>query len=714
MRRVPVSILIAILLFSVSVLAVPQRPAYAALFSANNAAALIAAINAANATAAPDVIVLTGDIALTAVHNVTDGANGLPAITTPITLEGGGYAITGAGGFRIFYVAAGGTLTLNTVTLSGGQANAGGLGDLGGGVLNLGTLNVTGSVFNNNVAVESGGGISSAGALTLTNSRFTNNRADGVGGGGGVAMGAGAAGTVLGVTFQGNAAPNGAGGGFLGAVPGAIVIRDSTFTGNTALNGGGMASVAGGVQPQIVSSTFNGNTATNNGGGLNTDAVLTNSTVSGNTATNNGGGAFGVNPVFNSTIFGNTAAAGGGIDTGGVVQDSIIVNNTGGDCLNVAGGGNNRDLDGSCVGSLVLDGIIGLLADNGGATLTHYPGPSAAAGSAIDTAPLCTVTVDQRGVPRDWDGNGDGTPACDIGAVELSAALPFLDFDFDITDLVEDPPGTATVNIRLTFPAPGPIQVFFKITGTATTGLDYTVSGLDAVYSLIIPAGATTAAFSLTSINDGIEEPVENIALEMAFIGPARRVTTGQGNTRTLAVIRERPAPAPPEPTQPASAALSILKSGFIRGGQVEWVITVSNPGPGAAANLVISDTLPAGYRIDRVDTTAGSATTAGQTVTVTIPTLPAGGSVQVTVLTTVTGGQTVGSVTGSRNVACLRAAGMSADRCAEALPVRALPLTGESPLWRGVTLLMALSGMVALGSVLLLVRRSRAHTRKA
>lgn len=691
------------------VLALPQRPTTAALFSASDAASLVNAINAANAAPDPDIIALTGDITLTAAIDFTNGANGLPSVTSPITLEGGGYTIRGTGGFRLFHVAVGGTLTLNTVTLSGGQANAGGgQGNLGGGILNNGILNITGSTLSNNIALVSGGAVANGNQLTVTNSTFNNNRADTIGtAGGALYFNLGTNGTVLGTTFTNNQAPNGQGGAILsGAVN--LVISDSTFTANTAQDGGGVYAT-GGPAAQIVNSTFSGNTATNSGGGVNGNAAVTNSTFSGNTAVINGGGIAGGTVIANSTFFGNTAAAGGGVFGAGTLNNSISVNNTGGDCAGVGAGVTNRSLDGSCPGVLVLDGVIGLLADNGGATLTHYPGNSAAAGSAIDNAPTCPPpAADQRGVPRDWDGNSDGTPVCDIGAVELSADLPFLDFDFDITDLVEDPPGTATVNIRLTFPAPGPIQVFFKITGTATTGLDYTVTGLDNVYSLVIPAGATTAAFRITSINDGIEEPVENLALEMAFVGPARRVTSGAGATRTLAVIRERPTPPPPQPAPPIPTAVgtftpSILKAGFVRGAGVEWVISVSNPGPGAGQNLVITDVLPPEYRIDQVEASAGSVSISGQTMTVSIPTLAAGDTAQVTIFSTLLGAG------GGRNVACLRAGNMAGERCAEGQPVRALPSTGEAPLWRWMLVVMAASGAVMLACLFALLRRMQA-----
>ena len=90
------------------------------------------------------------------------------------------------------------------------------------------------------------------------------------------------------------------------------------------------------------------------------------------------------------------------------------------------------------VPSVPLEQILGPLKNNGGPTQTH----ALVAGSpAIDAGNPggcqdnsgALLQTDQRGFPRDVDGNGDGTARCDIGAVEGvgSAATPIIDFDGD-------------------------------------------------------------------------------------------------------------------------------------------------------------------------------------------------------------------------------------------------------------------------------------------
>ncbi len=83
---------------------------------------------------------------LTAVDNVTDGANGIPSITSDITIVGNGAIIergSGAPAFRLFHVAANGSLTLEDLTVSGGNASGAAPGDDGGAIYNRGTLILT-------------------------------------------------------------------------------------------------------------------------------------------------------------------------------------------------------------------------------------------------------------------------------------------------------------------------------------------------------------------------------------------------------------------------------------------------------------------------------------------------------------------------------------------------------------------------------------------
>lgn len=66
-----------------------------------------------------------------------------------------------------------------------------------------------------------------------------------------------------------------------------------------------------------------------------------------------------------------------------------------------------------------LDPSLGPLEDNGGPTLTHALLPGSPAIDAADDAKC--PSIDQRGIERPQDGDGNGVATCDIGAFELES-----------------------------------------------------------------------------------------------------------------------------------------------------------------------------------------------------------------------------------------------------------------------------------------------------
>jgi parallel beta-helix repeat protein len=110
--------------------------------------------------------------------------------------------------------------------------------------------------------------------------------------------------------------------------------------------------------------------------------------------------------------------------------NTIVANNGSGDCdwPEVQSLGHNLDGDGSCgldplLGDLVaVDPLLGSLRNNGGKTRTH----ALLEGSpAIDAGPpgCGGLTIDQRGYPRPFDGNGDEAAVCDVGAYEYNLLI---------------------------------------------------------------------------------------------------------------------------------------------------------------------------------------------------------------------------------------------------------------------------------------------------
>jgi hypothetical protein len=111
-------------------------------------------------------------------------------------------------------------------------------------------------------------------------------------------------------------------------------------------------------------------------------------------------------------------------------------------------------------------------------------------------------------------------------------------------------------------------------------------------------------------------------------------------------------------------------------------VISITNNGSAAGNNIIVTDNVADGQRIDRVVTPVGTSQVQGQEVSVTIPTLLPGQTIRISIFTTLTHGIP------PDNTACLIADGLSTPRCAQGVAVARLPLTGATPTWRNELLL--------------------------
>lgn len=344
---------------------------------------------------------------------ITLNGTPLPAITGALAIDGSSQAsltLNGNNASGVYQINAGAQVTMTALTIE--NANA-----ANGAIQNGGSLRLNNLTVRNNTA-QAGGGIYNSGALMLMNSRVVSNTAD-VGGG-------------------------------IYNFSGTVELLASSLLSNRAISttvgGGGLYSLGSSVSPASVTidrSTVASNTTTARGGGIFNDVastlVMRNSTVSSNGAAD-GGGVFdsGVVTGFDLgyvTIANNTASAGvGGVlvqvgNTANVIG-TIIAGNTGTTASDCAGALNSLgyNLIGSSAGCTItgdtgtnvtnVAAALGLLADNGGPTLTHLPLPGS---PALDVIPfgsaVCNLTgVDQRGVlrPRGLQ--------CDIGAVEAESS----------------------------------------------------------------------------------------------------------------------------------------------------------------------------------------------------------------------------------------------------------------------------------------------------
>ncbi|MGE7384879.1 hypothetical protein ACQKM2_05150 [Streptomyces sp. NPDC004126] len=214
-----------------ALVAVPAQAAHAATVQVPcSVPDLVKAINTANGTPRADTIRLARGCTykLRAPDPVNPG-NGLPVITSEITIDGRGATIErdGQGGevprFRIIYVDKTGVLKLIRTTIRGGYAtdcpafpDAVGA-SCGGGISNNGKMRITHSKFTGNTSASpvfaQGGGIDSPGSAksTISDTEVSGNH----------------------VVYTGQEPESGAAGGGI-SNDGPLTITDSKLSGNTA------------------------------------------------------------------------------------------------------------------------------------------------------------------------------------------------------------------------------------------------------------------------------------------------------------------------------------------------------------------------------------------------------------------------------------------------------------------------------------------------
>jgi predicted outer membrane repeat protein len=291
--------------------------------------------------------------------DVTIDASSLPG---GVTIDGG------AGTNRIFTVSSGRRLTLLGLRLTGGNGGGTEQNGVGGAIVNFGTLALTRCTLSGNGAENGGAILSVGGTLALTQCTLSGNSAD-----------------YGGALYQ-------------LLTTGALTLTHCTFSGNSALDGGAIYKENGALT--LTHCTFSGNHA-NGGAGF------------------DGGGAIanfgGVLTLANSIVAGNTSGS-----FGPDLRNIATITPTG---VNFIGDPADSGLTASAtLLTTVANGPILLtpLGNNGGPTQTMVPRRGS---PAIDVATVIGgLTTDQRGFPRNSDGNGGGGAQPDIGAVEVQTA----------------------------------------------------------------------------------------------------------------------------------------------------------------------------------------------------------------------------------------------------------------------------------------------------
>ncbi len=333
-------------------------------------------------TLSGQTITLASEIAMNMdnVGDVTIDASSLPA---GLTLSGGGTS-------RILSVrktgTTFGTVTLKSVTLTGGNGAGAFFNGNGGAIYNFGTLTLIQCILSGNSSSFHGGAIYHHGsALTLTQ-----------------------------CTLSGNSAPNNGfnGGAIYNLTP--LALTQSTLSGNSARSSGG--AIYNKNTATLTQCTLFGNSAQSAGGAIVNEGpvlTLTQCTLSGNSANIGGGAIFYYNPLTltNSIVAGNTAPTGPDINriTGFITANGMNLIGNLSDSFLTAG-----------PNVTVAAPLLAPLGNYGGPTQTMALRPGS---PARDAAVGSTVTTDQRGLLI------VGTP--DVGAYEAGTINSFATWSWE-------------------------------------------------------------------------------------------------------------------------------------------------------------------------------------------------------------------------------------------------------------------------------------------
>lgn len=337
-------------------------------------------------------------------------------VTRDVEIIGPGAAaltISGNGASRVFRTGADTTVSISGVTISGGYVNSGS----GGGILNEGTLTLDTVVVSGNRASSAGGGINhfSGGTLTLIRSSVSGNKA--TRGGGIDNSGTGGILYVIQSAITGNS-----------ATPAPLTASQVVAMAPVSYDGGGLHN-ANDSDAYIVNSTISGNSAASYGGGIANDAMQATVAIQ----------------IYLSTITANSALLGGGLSSDGdtaytptTIAGSIVAGNT------ANGDPNARGVLKSYGYNVVQQGIATFTPESSDREVTdagleplalNAPGTTPTHALKVDSPAIDTISsstcvvgllalnldlqiADQRGVTRPQGA------ACDSGAFELDAVTP--------------------------------------------------------------------------------------------------------------------------------------------------------------------------------------------------------------------------------------------------------------------------------------------------
>jgi CSLREA domain-containing protein len=525
----------------------------------------------------------------------------LPAIDDDMTIDGSANSasiiINGDDTYRVMQVNSGKTVTLHALTIENGKGgNCGLVLGCGGGIWNNGgTLSVSDSTFSdnsascffNNACVGYGGAIYNEGALVIADSSFTNNTVtcSPVGGecrasGGGIYNTSNSTLTISKSIFSNNRAYCGVDClSTAGAIDnsGTATIINSAFHMNNGNDAGAIWNHSGTLT--VIASAFSDNISNTIANAFDSVVNIANSTFSHNTASTgsdiyNNGTLTVTNSTFDSNTVPSIVAANGTT----TLRNTIIANSASSDCMKLFGtliaDGYNIDTDGSCDNATTKTSAqINLLAlaDNGGPTQTIALGSGSAAIDAGDDSVCRAAPVsdqDQRGVARPQSAH------CDVGAFEAS---------FITGQKFHDANGDRVKN-----GSDGGLSGWIiQLQDTLNNVLDSTTTDASGNYTLTVGALPFTYRVREVQQPGWLQMTANPPDLALTVTNPsASNILFGNTDVTDLSIVQ---------------------RYKFTDDGSLAIILKVKNIGANIAAGVVMSDTIPLGWKYVSVRASTGS-----------------------------------------------------------------------------------------------------------
>lgn len=438
--------------------------------------------------------------------------------------------------------------------------------------------------------------------------------------------------------------------GSLTSASGAVQVSSSTVTGTFTT--GGAATVSASTVTGTVSAS-NGVTATGSSAfGSNVTASAGTISLTGGSVAGNVSSSCCNVTTSNVTVSGSVSSTNGTVSlTGGSVAAGVSGNGVSTNGASVSGGINGNSNGVSITGGVVTGAITtsggsgisisGASVPSGSITATNVPITitNSAIGSVTSNVPVTSnnvvtlqtsTTVYGNVTAGGWNGSLNIDNSSSVDGV-CSPTHPRCTPAPTITKSVS--PSSQTLGSNVTFTI---------VVGTPAAATGVAVDD-------VLPAGFTYVSSSATVGSYSAATGVWTIGA-LAANGTATLTLVAQvtqaGTLTNSAAVRSNqfaagtvaPVAANVTVTQPPPNLAKVASAGSaVLGDTISFTLTVTNPIAFPLSGITVTDTLPTGMSYLASVVTNGSSAVSGQTVTWSIPTLPASGSAQMTLVVQLT-----------------------------------------------------------------------------